>query len=298
MGRRIPPLNPLRMFEAVARHENLTKAAKELHVTQSAVSRQIALIEDYFGVPLFNRSRHGVDLTREGREYANKVVQAFATIAAATEELVKKREGETVRVRTYTTFAIRWLIPRMAEFLALHPNIKLSLNIGVPEVNFERDEVDAAIQFGDGKWPNVKADLLFQDTVEPVCSPKFLQEHLPAGEPPSRLLSQRLLVSHYRSTDWDDWLESAGLTEAAANSERMTFSSSVLAYQAAVDGLGIAIGQTAMLSQELKTNQLVRPFRQPLSRGLGYYLMRPTHAVDNRHVAAFCSWLTDVASRE
>lgn len=96
MGRRIPPLNPLRTFEAVARHENLTKASKELHVTQSAVSRQIALIEDYLGVPLFNRSRHGVHLTREGKIYADKVVQAFATIATATEELVRKDRKSVV----------------------------------------------------------------------------------------------------------------------------------------------------------------------------------------------------------
>ncbi|CAB3818615.1 Glycine cleavage system transcriptional activator [Achromobacter aegrifaciens] len=298
MGRRIPPLNPLRTFEAVARHENLTKASKELHVTQSAVSRQIALIEDYLGVPLFNRSRHGVHLTREGKIYADKVVQAFATIATATEELVRKREGQTVRVRTYMTFAVRWLIPRLPAFQALRPDIELSLSIAVPEVNFDRDDVDVAIQFGNGKWPNMQTDLLFLDNVEPVCSPKFLQQHLAAGESPSKLLTQRLLVSHYRRTDWNEWLESTGLTAAAEGAERMTFSSSVLTYQAAVDGLGIAVGQTAMLSQELLTKQLVRPFAQPFSRGLGYYLLRPNHAEDGHHVAAFRNWLMETAARE
>lgn len=297
MSRRIPPLNPLRMFEAAARHQNLTNAAKELHVTQSAVSRQIALIEDYLGVPLFSRSRHGVALTREGEAYANKIVQAFATIATATEDLIRQRENGIVRVRTYMTFAVRWLIPRLPAFQQEHPDIELSLSIAVPDVNFDRDDVDVAIQFGDGKWPSVTADLLFRDAIEPVCSPRFLEQHLHAGEPLSRLLSQRLLVSRYRRVDWDQWLESAGLAEAASDAERMTFSSSILTYQSAVEGLGVAMGQTEMLVRELGSDLLVRPFGQPLTRGLGYYLLQPNDAARNAHVGVFRSWLMDAALR-
>lgn len=298
MARRIPPLNPLRMFDAVARHENLTKAANELHVTQSAVSRQIALLEDYLGVQLFYRNRHGVNLTREGKEYASMIIPAFAAIGSATEALIQDREGATLRLRTYMTFAFKWLIPHLAEFEALHPDIELDLNIAVPEVDFDRDHVDAAIQFGDGHWDKSHADLLFADMVEPVCSPRFFEQYCAMGQDPVHLLEQRLLVSQYRRTDWAEWLAATQLTDAASRAERMTFSSSVLTYRAAIDGLGVAMGQTAMLSQEFESGQLVRPFNRPLKRELGYYLLRPIHGSENAHVAKLRAWLMDVAARQ
>lgn len=171
MARRIPPLNPLRVFEVVARTENLTTAAHELHVTQSAVSRQIGVLETYLGVELFRRERHGVALTRAGRSYAEQVVPAFESIAEATEKLIKGTGQGALRVRTYTTFAAKWLIPRLAEFRQLHPHLEVRISNAVPDVDFDRDPVDVAIQFGDGSWPRVQTDLLFSTRLSPCAHP-------------------------------------------------------------------------------------------------------------------------------
>lgn len=295
MARRIPPLNPLRVFETVARTENLTGAAHELHVTQSAVSRQIAVLESYLGVELLRRQRHGVSLTRVGRAYADQIVPAFATIASATEDLFKDTNQGALRLRTYTTFAAKWLIPRLPDFHTRHPGIEVRISTAVPDVDFDRDPVDMAIQLGDGRWPNVQADLLFPDQIEPVCSPRFLAQHAPDRQHPESLLRQRLLVAHYRRNDWDDWLAASGLKEMSADSGRMSFNSTVLTLQAAVHGLGIAIGQTRLLASEFDSGLLLRPFAQtrwkPLRFERAYYLLRPQHQRETRKTRAFREWL-------
>lgn len=297
MSRRLPPLNPLRMFMVAARTGNLTTAAQELHVTQSAVSRQIGVLESYLGVELFRRERHGVTLTRAGRAYADKVIPAFEALSDATEDLVKDTHQSALRVRTYTTFAAKWLIPRLGEFRERHPQIEVRISTAVPDVDFDRDPVDLAIQFGQGDWPRMQADLLFHDEIEPVCSPAYWAQYAPSRQYPESLLRHRLLVSHYRKTDWDDWLHATGLPSAAEGSTRMSFSTSVLTWQAAIDGLGMAIGQNALLSQEFERGALVRPFQRPILRAQGYYLVRPKLQRESRKVQAFRDWLLETCAR-
>lgn len=297
MARRIPPLNPLRVFEVVSRTENLTSAAHELHVTQSAVSRQIGVLESYLGVELFRRERHGVALTRAGQTYAEQVIPAFEIIAAATEALTKGHNQAALRVRTYTTFAAKWLIPRLGEFRQLHPNIEVRISNAVPDVDFDRDPVDVAIQFGDGSWPRVQADLLFYDEIEPVCSPQYLARYAPNPKYPESLLRQRLLESHYRRSDWSDWLDATDQTDLTRQAERMSFSSSVLTWQAAVDGLGIAMGQNALLSHEFNAGTLVRPFDRPVRRDKAHYLVRPKLQRESRKVSAFRDWLLSACAK-
>ncbi len=296
MSRRIPPLNPLRVFEIVARTENLTQAAQNLHVTQSAVSRQIAVLESYLGVQLFRRERHGVALTRAGKRYASDILPAFEQIADATDALTRSSHQGALRVRTYTTFAAKWLIPRLAEFRALHPSIEVKISNDVPDVDFDRDPVDVAIQFGDGLWKNVQLDLLFRDEIEPVCSPQFMTQFAPNPKYPQSLLRQRLLVSRYRRPDWDEWLQACQLSEAANEAEHMSFGSTLLCWQAAMDGLGMAIGQTQLLTSELATGRLLRPFAQPVLRPQAYYLVRPQAQRETRKVSVFRDWLLSVCA--
>ena len=297
MSRRIPPLNPLRVFEVVARRLNLTAAAQELHVTQSAVSRQIGVLETYLGVALFQRERHGVTLTRTGRAYAEQVVPAFAALAAATEKLLGGTTLGPLRVRTYTTFAAKWLIPRLPAFEKIHPHIEVRLTTSVPAVDFDRDPVDVAIQYGDGRWPRVHADLLFRDEIEPVCSPRYLAAHAPDPTHPQALLHGRLLLSHYRHSDWDDWLAANALADHGRDAERMSFASSVLTWQAAVDGLGLAVGQVPLLAAELAAGQLVRPFARPLRSDNAFYLLRPKVQRETLKVRAFRDWLLEVCAQ-
>jgi LysR family glycine cleavage system transcriptional activator len=295
MARRIPPLNPLHVFEVVARTLNLTAASRELHVTQSAVSRQIAALEAYLGIGLFRRERHGVALTPAGQAYAEQVVPAFEAIAIATERLTRAKGPGSLRVRTYTTFAAKWLIPRLPAFKQAHPGIDVRIVTAVPDVDFDRDGVDLAIQFGTGQWPRTEAHLLFRDEIEPVCTPAYLKQQGGIRRI-EHLLSGPLLVSQFRRDDWDDWLVAHDRAHLAAGSERMVFSSSVLTWQAALDGLGTAIGQRALLSQELQSGQLVCPFALPLRRDSGHYLVEPSVRRASRPATAFRQWIIAAAA--
>lgn len=291
MVRHLPPLNPLRVFEAVARHKNLTLAAKELHVTQSAVSRQIATLETYVGTPLIMRESRGVTLTRAGQRYAEEIIPAFDKLAEATGKVMEKNVQSVLRVRTYTTFTAKWLIPHLMHFRQRYPDIEVLITNAVPTVDFDRDGVDIAIQYGEGDWPGTQSDLLFRDELEPVCSPQFLAAHPGSQHDPAALLKGPLLCSHYRRSDWDDWLSFADLETVAKKAERMSFSTSVLTWQAAMDGLGLAVGQIPLLKSELESGLLVRPFARPQYRDRGHYLVRPSLQRHSRKVTAFRNWI-------
>ncbi|WP_027014465.1 LysR substrate-binding domain-containing protein [Comamonas composti] len=300
MARRIPPLNPLHTFEVVARTGNLTAAAAQLHVTQSAVSRQITALEEYFGVELFVRERQGVSLTEVGQRYAAQIVPAFAAIATATEQLWHKPDEEVVRVGVYSTFSAKWLIPRLPQFLARHPGKDVRIHRLVPAVNFERDPVDMAIQLaGDEvlRQPGLHADALFAECLDPVCSPVLLERLRSAGRPATELLGQRLLVSKYHAHDWDDWLQSNDLQNQAEQAERMVFNASMLTWQAAVHGLGVAMGQWHFLQDELQTGALVRPFERPLYTARSYWLLRPRGQRSGLLARALRSWLLQEAGK-
>jgi LysR family glycine cleavage system transcriptional activator len=179
----------------------------------------------------------------------------------------------------------------LPDFRARHPDIEVVVTNAVPDVDFDRDPVDLAIQFGDGHWPRVQLDMLFADEIEPICSPNYLATQLPKRGNAEDLLNRRLLVSHYRSADWNDWLEATGRPDAAAGAEKMSFSTSLLTWQAALDGLGMAIGQTAMLLREFEKGTLVRPFKQPIRRSKAHYLVRPASQRYSKKVDAFRDWL-------
>ena len=292
MRRAIPPLNPLRVFEAVARLGSFTKAAGELHVSQSAVSRQVSIIENYLDVKLLIREQRGVTLTEIGRIYQQQIGQAFAQISAATQDLLLSSRGGPIKVRVYATFAAKWLMRRLPEFHALHPEIEVSLSTIVVPVDFAKENIDLAIQFGDGSWSGVTCEHLFDDEIAPVCSPLLLKGNAPL-KTPEDLKHCRLLHSHYRKSDWPDWLAAVGLPQLAARQNSMVFSSSVLTYQAAMDGLGVAIGQIRLLDQELEIGSLICPFDRIIRRQYAYYLLMPKRDSASKKVGLFRDWLLD-----
>jgi LysR family glycine cleavage system transcriptional activator len=292
MSRVIPPLNPLRVFEAVARLGSFTKAADELHVSQSAVSRQVSIIENYLDVKLLNREQRGVTLTEFGRTYQQQIGQAFAQIFAATQDLLLCSHGGPIKLGVYTTFAAKWLMHRLPEFHALHPEVEVSLSTIVAPVDFSKENIDLAIQFGDGSWPGVTCEHLFDDEIAPVCSPLLFKGDAPL-KTPEDLKRYRLLHSHYRKSDWSDWLAAVGLLPLANHQDNMVFSSSILTYQAAMDGLGVAIGQIRLLDQELKTGSLMCPFERIVRRQYAYYLLTPQRDSASKKVGIFRDWLLD-----
>ena len=284
----IPPLNPLRVFEVAARLESFTAAAVELGVTQSAVSRQIATLEAALDTQLFVRERHGVMLTKEGRAYGEAIAPAFTIIRTASAAL-KAPKSEPLRLRIYTTFAAKWLIKRLPKFQERHPKINVRLDASVENVNFSRDNVDLAIQFGRGDWRGVEKRLLIPDVIQPVCSPKFRRKH-PELRSLDALRGRHLLHSHYRRKDWTDWLTSVERPDLL--SEGTLYPNSMLAYEAAIEGIGVAMGQTFLLKDDIAAGTLVPLFDRPLTRPLGYFAIWRKGAVQNRKVTSFLKWLT------
>jgi LysR family glycine cleavage system transcriptional activator len=291
MARTIPPLNPLRVFEAVARLGSFTRAADELHVSQSAVSRQVLLLENYLDVKLFNREQRGISLTEAGRAYQEEIGPAFARIAVATQSLLMRSRGGPINVRAYTTFAAKWLMRRLPQFHASNPEIEVNLSTNVTPIDFSRENIDLAIQFGDGRWEAAGGERLFDDEITPICSPALLK-NAPLNTLED-LKRHRLLYSHYRKSDWRDWLAAVGRPDLAEHQECMEFSSSILTYQAAVDGLGIAIGQILLLDKELESGALVCPFEQIVRRPFAYYLLMPQRDSVPKKVSIFRDWLLD-----
>lgn len=285
----IPPLNSLRVFECVALHGNFTKAGDELHISQSAISRQISNLESFYQVKLFNRERVGVKLTPQGKALFEEVTKALNLIRASSEKILHPTAGQSIKIRTYTTFIAKWLIQRIPKFQEQHPHIEILLSGGLQPEDFE-EETDYSIQFGSPQetWSGNTNWFLFHDEIDAVCSPQLL-EQIPLNSI-SDLSQHKLLHSKYRKDDWQDWIKQFNRTDLIGQCKEMVFSSSLLNYQAAIDGLGIAIGQIHLLQNELSKGLLVTPFNKAVKRELGYYLVKHSKRTDD-NFKLFKEWL-------
>lgn len=285
----IPPLNSLRVFECVAQHGNFTKAGDELHITQSAISRQISNLESFYQVKLFNRERVGVKLTPQGKALFEEVTKALDLIRASSEKILRPTAGQNIKIRTYTTFIAKWLIQRIPQFQEQHPHIEILLSGGLQPEDFE-EETDYSIQFGSANetWSGNTNWFLFNDEIDAVCSPQLL-EQIPLNSI-SDLSQHKLLHSKYRKDDWSDWIKQFNRTDLIGQCKEMVFSSSLLNYQAAVDGLGVAIGQIHLLQNELNKGLLVTPFNKAVKREFGYYLVKHSKRTD-ANFKLFKEWL-------
>ena len=290
MRRRIPPLNPLRAFEAAARHMSFTKAADEMNVTQGAVSRQVKVLEEYLGFGLFERTSKGLELSRDGRAYAGTLSQAFEQIARATDEVVTARSYTVLTIRGYTTFLVRWLVPLLPEFKIKHPNIEIRLVSASDPVDFERDNVDLGIRYGYGHWQNTDSDLLFVDSLFPVCSPALLESAKLRA--PNDLSRCTLLHLNLRRRDWPDWLAGAGRENLSAENNLFLEDLGVV-YQCAVAGMGVAMGQQAYVEPDLAAHRLVAPFDFVLKRPAGYFLVCPKDRAHLTKIRIFKEWLRE-----
>lgn len=290
MARSLPPMNPLRVFEAAARHLSYTRAAQELHVSQVAVSRQVKVLEAYLEVPLFERRHQTLTLTPDGARLYATVHRALNDIAGTTSSISRRWRRDTLVIQAYTTFAQRWLIPLIPHFHAAFPDIELRLLASTLSVDFERQQVDAAIRSGQGDWPGLVADFLVPLDLVPVASPALLKES-PGLREPADLAGHTLLHSLARPDDWSAWLEAAGLP-ALRGQGQMRFESSVLAYEAALQGVGLAIGIKVLVANDLASGALVAPFG-PRHHRLpgGYYLVRPKGGRDTEALRCFREWL-------
>ncbi len=233
------PLNALRFFSLCAQHLSFTKAAHELMVTQAAGSHQIAQLEDYLDVRLFRRSGRGVELTDEGVSYLIAVREAFAHLEQATSRVRAGRGPATVVCSIATTIAMRWLVPSLRGLNLLYPDVEVRLGLTERFVNFDRENVDVAIRYGEGQWPGLVSDLLFRETLVPVCSPELqrARHRLATSED---LRHHTLLHATASRADWDHWLAAQEI--CGIDTQRgIVFEQPHLALQAAADGLGVAM---------------------------------------------------------
>lgn len=285
----LPPLNPLYTFAVAARTGGFTNAAQELGVSQAAVSRQVAVLEEALGIRLFERHGRRVRLSVPGRAYHRRIAPAFEEIERATRRLVAQKDPMRVRVQVYPTFAARWLLPRLPGFNILHPECDVRLQTAVAPADFINDDIDVAIQLGDGAWPGCRSAPVVPDVIEPVCGPRLIERIGPL-ETARDLAAAPVLQTRYRRRDWADWLAFMNWPAPAVTPDQV-FESSLLAYQAAIEGIGVAMGQVHLLADALAAGTLVRPFERPLTRPLGHYVVWPADRAPARGVRHFVDWL-------
>lgn len=296
MARRLPPLKALPDFEAAARHLSFTKAADELHVTHGAVSRQVKALEEHLGVPLFRRLNRTLLLTDEGQAYVGVVRELLERLAEATDRLKKRDERGGLTVSTTGSFAIKWLVPRLARFRAAHPEIDVRLHANDALVDFSRDDVDIAIRYGRGQYSGLRAERLMTEDFVPVCSPALLKGPHPLRAPDD-LRHFPLLHEEGTQIDWRMWLMAAGV-EGVDPTRGPTYSHGSMVMMAAINGEGAALGRTALIAEDLAAGRLVKPFDLALAAEWAYYIVYPPRALARPKVAAFRDWLLQEAGKE
>lgn len=292
---RLPPLNQIKDFEAAGRLLSITRAAEELHVTPAAISRQVRALEKFLGTQLFIRDYRAVVLTPEGARYLTDITESLDLIRKATAKLSSTSGRRVLKIRAYTTFSVKWLIPRLSSFHATNPHIDVRLTTSLDPVDFSRMDIDAAIRLGLPNTPGLAADMLVPNELVPVCSSAFLIEN-PAMADARNLCTAPLLHSLARPDDWSKWLRAAKLTDVDGYRGQM-YESSVMSYQAAIEGHGVAIAQRILVSDDLAAGRLVMPYQFVLNEGpFTYYLMYPRNKPQSPEFETFRQWITSLAA--
>jgi len=297
MSRRLPPLNALRAFEAAARNASFTRAAEELFVTPGAISRHVSALEAWLDVKLFIRTQRGIKLTPRGARYVRVLHGALDQIEYGTRQLQENSDDNTLRLKLPPTFAIRWLVPRLAAFHALNKNLDVQITTSHQPVDFDREDVDACIHSGTSPPASDGYRWLFGEILVPVCSPGLLKKKPPLKQP-ADLAHYVLLCSMSRNADWPTWLSAARTTNIDGNSG-LKFENSALAYQAAMNELGVVMAQRAFVEDDLHSGRLVAPLSLRVPTHGAYYFAYNAHRPKAPRVAAFEDWITrEVAGME
>jgi len=289
MARRLPPLNALKAFEAVARSNSVTRAAEELSVTQGAVSQQVKALEATLGVKLFNRERQRLVITEAGRDYQTVVRNAFDQIAVGTERLMQRQNAGVLTVSTSLDFAAKWLVHRLARFAAAHPGIDLRVSATMHTVDFAHEDIDVSVRHGDGNWPGLDATRLCAEQIFAICSPKLL-----AGrnrlQRPVDVLKWPLVRLEDQSKAWERWFALAGVVAPEQLPGPVLNRASML-IDAAIDGQGIALARTTLAAWDLIGGRIVRPFDLSWRPAGTYWIVCPKATAKVTKIGRFREWL-------
>jgi LysR family glycine cleavage system transcriptional activator len=307
MSYRLPPLNALRAFEAAARHLSFKQAADELAVTPTAVSHQVRGLEDYLGFPLFRRLTRALELTAEGSAMLPKLQEGLECFAAAIEATRPRERGGRLLLASPPAFAARWLIRRLPEFNARHPEIQLYVSAsgqtidardgkvsGLEGLDLREDGTGVAIRFGHGRYPGCRVDRLFSPAYTPVCSPRLISGKRalkrPADLAHHRLLHDDTIPELMDQPTWAEWfrLAQVGGIDADAGTH---FSDLGLVLSAAIDGVGVALASKPLVEAEIAAGRLVAPFDIIVRRPMAYFFVAPEAVAERPIVQAFRDWL-------
>ena len=286
MSRHLPPLNALRFFEAAARHQSFSRAAAELHVTPAAVSQQIKLLEDYLGTTLFKRGK-SLSLSQSAEEVLPLVSEAFDQMERAMQKIRSGSADGPLIISTPPAFAARWLIPRMDDFHALHPELEVHMLATRRPVDFSVENVDMAIRFGSGDYPGVNTEPLMPEIIVAVAAPQVAEAiSSPADLAHANLIEDEWHIMRGAFPEWETLLGTAGTPLRLRR-----FSDADLAIQAAIAGLGVTLAWQSLVSADLKAGRLVQVLNHASPTDLGYRLLVPRNRASHAKVAAFRDWL-------
>jgi len=298
MWQKIPPLRCLKAFDAVARHNSITRAASEENVTQSAISQSISQLEDLLRTRLLDRSLRPATLTEQGKAFHRVISEAFGRVALEVDELRAIKHGTTnsITISCNLGFATYWLMPRLSEYSLLYPNITLNVMTTYQGAAELRPGVDIAIRFGDGQWPDGIGELLFQEVLIPTCSKDFLQQNDPI-DGPEGVARQNLIYVDVTDPSWPDWttyFEKLGVM-GPSRSKGSHFSNYVQAVQATLAGEGIMLGWRSVVGDLVSTQQLAAAVDAPVKLTSGYHVLVSRQSKTKRATIDFVAWLRKIA---
>lgn len=293
---RLPPLNALRNFEAVARHGSFAAAAADLHVTHWAVGKQIRLLENWFGVPLFERQARGVTLTDEGAALLHDVTHAFDRLTIGATRLRQdepaRRVSGLVRVNVLASFALCWLLPRLADFQLRYPDIDVRISTTSRKLRYVGDAFDVGVRSGHEEGAGIVSRSLMPDQRLPACSPELLRRspiHSVAD-----LRHHVLLHAASTRTAWAHWLRDAGAADLRAT-RHVEYDHTYLQLAAAAEGLGVTLASLPLIERDIAAGRLVCPIAEPTWRAVDYTLVMKTDRISDSAVMAFEHWITATA---
>ena len=296
MRRKIPSIGALIAFEAAARYQSFSRAAEELSLTEGAISRQIAVLEDYLGLALFHRVKKRVTLSDIGKAYYLKVKDDLNRLERSTLSAMSHQQGQKfLELAVIPTFTSKWLIPKIAEFSVIHPDITINLTERALPFLFGDSIFDAAIHYRHPAWAGCVQELLFEEELVPVCSPALLTGRNISA--PADLAAMPLLHKNTREDAWTRWFAAAGHEELTPmNGPRYDLFSMII--QGACFGLGVALVPRLYVQDELKSGTLVIPMDRSI-RGLKQYcVVYPDHKEVSATARLFVDWLVNAASAE
>ena len=296
--RRLPPLNALRVFEAAARHLSFTKAAEELNVTPGAVSQQIKSLEDFLQTAVFRREKRALLLTDEAQACLPVLRAGFDKLSEASDILAARADGGVLKVSVAPSFASKWLVPRLDRFQTAHPDVDVWVSADMDVVDFAVNDVDLAIRYGAGDYPDLVVEHLLEEKIIPVCAPTLITGSDPLKAPVD-LVNHTLLHDSGVDKDescptWPMWLKAAGVVHDEGD-RGLKFNQSSLVIEAAVAGKGVALAKAAIALADLEAGRLVIPFDLTTPTDFSYFIVHPPSKSSASAVKAFTKWLMEEA---